>query len=114
VFIQGVKRPERFSIVGSVVNKVIRPDMDSILWPKSNTRSIIQPEPPFFRMFHWHFEPFTPPQALDTLVVHPPSRISQQSRDATITVSAVLASQFDHVGNQAIFIGATFWSFTLC
>ena len=97
-----------------MMNEVIRPDMVGIHCPQSNTRAIVEPEPSFLGLLHRHLEPLTPPQAFNTLVVHPPSRISQQSSDATITVSAILASQFDHVGNQAIFIGAIFWSFTLC
>jgi len=44
----------------------------------------------------------TPPQPFNTLVIHMPAGISQQSRNPAITVSAILAGQFDHVRNQPI------------
>ena len=88
--------------------------MVGILCAQSNTRAIVEPEPSFRGLLHQHLEPLMPPQAFNTLVVSPPSRISEQSCDAATTVSAILASQFDHVGNQAIFFGATFWGSTLC
>ena len=61
VFIQDVECPERPAIVGSVMHKVIRPDMVAILWTQSDARPIVHPEPSFLWLFHWHFKPLTSP-----------------------------------------------------
>lgn len=68
--IQDVRSPEYLPIIRVVVHEVIGPDMVAKLWPQPNARSIVQPEPPFLRLFHWYFEPFAPPQTLNTFVVH--------------------------------------------
>jgi hypothetical protein len=60
-------------------------------------------------LFHWHLQPLTSPQAFDTFVIHLPARIYQQSCNPAITVSTILASQLDHVCDQAIFIGTPLW-----
>ncbi len=56
------------------------------------------------RLLRWHFQPLTPPQTLDALVVDLPARISQQGGDPAVAVAPILAGQFDHVGNQSIFV----------
>ena len=40
----------------------------------------------------------------DTLVIHMPTRASQQRCDPAIAVSAILPSELDHVGQQALFV----------
>ncbi len=56
-----------------------------------------------------NLQPFTSPQALDTLVVHLPACVSQQSCNTAITVPAILAGQFDHFRDQALFISKALW-----
>jgi hypothetical protein len=41
---------------------------------------------------------------LHPLVVHPPARIPQESRDFAIAVAAVLACEFDQVGGEVLFV----------
>jgi hypothetical protein len=65
---------------------------------------MVHPEPSFLRLFHGHFQPLTPPQTFDTFVIHLPACIPQQSCNPTIAVSAILAGQLDHVGDQSILI----------
>ena len=81
--------------------------------PQPNTRSVFQPEPPLLCLFHWHFQPLSPPQSLDALVVNLPTSISQQRRDPTIAVSTILPGQLDHVGHQPLFVWATDRCFAL-
>ena len=83
------------------------------LGAKSDTRSVVQPEPPLFRLFHWHFQPLASPKPLNPLVVDLPTSISQHGRDPPITVAAILPGQFNHVSDQAFFIGTTSWQFAL-
>ena len=91
-----------------MMHEVVRPDMIAILGAQPDARSIVQPDPSLLWLFHWHFKPLTSPQALDTLVIHLPARVSQQSCYATIAISAVLACQFDHVRDQPFFVNAAF------
>jgi hypothetical protein len=50
------------------------------------------------------FEPFTPPDALDPLVVYQPARKTQQSRDLAIAIAPVPAGKLDDVGSQPLFV----------
>ena len=43
-----------------------------------------------------------------------PARISQQSRDPTIAVAAILPRQLDHVRDQTLLIGTAMRHFPLC
>ena len=69
-----------------------------------NTRAIIEPKPAALWLFVWDFQPFTPPDAFHTLVVHRPSRLPQQGGDPAITVATVLPGQLDNIGSEPIFI----------
>jgi hypothetical protein len=89
-----------------MMNKVIGPDVIAIFRLQTNAGTVIKPEPAFSRLFGWNLQPLTSPQPFDTLVIHLPSCISQQSGDPTITVPTVLPGQFDHVGHKPIFIAA--------
>ncbi len=114
MLIQDVQRPERPAIVRPMMNEVIRPDMVAIFGPETNARAIVEPKPAFLRLFHGHFEPLTSPQALDTLVVHQPTCIPQQSRNPTIAVSTILAGQLDYVCNQTILVSSANGQTSLC
>ena len=85
------------------MNKIKRPDMIPVFRPQPDTGSVIQPQPALLRLPRWHFQPLPPPQALDSLVVHLPTGIPQQSRNPAIAIAAILSGQLDHVGDQAIF-----------
>jgi hypothetical protein len=65
-------------------------------------------------LFQGNLQPLTPPQPFNTLVIHMPSGISQQGGNPAITVSAILAGQFDHIRNQPIFICPASWHVALC
>ena len=74
---------------------------------------VVQPEAAFLRLFHWDFQPLTPPQTFNALVINLPAGISQQSCDPAIPISTILSDQFDHVRYKAIFIFAAPWSSSL-
>jgi hypothetical protein len=109
VLIENIQRPKDLPVIGSVVNKVIRPDMIAVLWPQPQAGSVIQPEPPFLGLFHRYFQPLTSPQAFNALVSDLPAGISQQSRNPAISISTILSHQFDHVRHQALFIRSAPW-----
>lgn len=97
-----------------MMHEVIGPDVIAMLRPKPYTRSVIQPEPPFLWLFHWHFKPFTTPQAFHAFVVHLPPCVPQEGRNPAIAISAVLACQLDHVRNQTLLVSPPLWQPTLC
>ncbi len=90
------------------VHEIVRPNMIAIFRAQPDARSIVQPEPSLLRLFHWYFEPLTSPQTLNTFVIHLPTRVSQQGCNPTVTISAVLARQLDHICDQAFFVSTTF------
>ena len=78
-----------------------------MLWPQPYARSVVQPETPLLRLPPRHFEPFSPPDALDALDVHCPARRAQQRGDLAIAVASVSADQFDDVGDELLLIVAS-------
>ena len=78
--------------------------MALVRWPKSYARTVIQPEAPTFRLFHWHFQPLTPPDAIDALLVHMPAIPSQQGRDPAVAIPAEPFSQGDDGRCQHILV----------
>ena len=53
----------------------------------------------------WNFQPFTPPDPLDPLVVDDPAcLIPQHPRNLAITIAAILSGQRDDVGGQPLLV----------
>ncbi len=80
--------------------------MADMLWPQTDTRAVVEPEPTSLRLFHGNLQPLTTPQAFDPLVVQMPSRIPQHGGDPTIAVAPILTGQFDHIPHQQFFVVA--------
>ena len=49
------------------------------LWPKADTRSVIEPEAAFPRSLLRTLQPLPPPDPLDPLHIHDPACVTQQS-----------------------------------
>lgn len=90
--------------MGAIFDKVIGPNVIAVLGPQSDARSVMEPQPPAFRLLLGHLQPLTPPDPLDPLVAHQPTRIPQQFGDLAVAVAAVKTSQFNDVGRQPIFV----------
>ena len=56
-------------IVGTLLDEIIGPDMPRILWSKPDAGAVIEPQPAAFRLALRHFQPLTPSDPLDPLVV---------------------------------------------
>ena len=95
---------EHLSIMRAILHEVIRPDMALVRRAKPHARAVIQPETAAFRLFHWDFKPFTPPDAIHPLLVHMPAVPSQQGRDAAIAIPAELLCQVNDSCCQHILI----------
>src|SRR3954464_1100264 len=53
-------------------------------------------------------------QIRSPLVVHKPARIAQKSGDLAVAVAAILASEFDQVGGELLFVVSAPRRFALC
>ena len=102
--IDDAQHPEPPSVVGALRDKVIGPDMIGSLGPKTDTRSVVEPETAAFRLSCRNLQPLTPPDPLDPLPVHCPASCSQQCRNPAVAVAAILAGQCDDVGGQGRFV----------
>src|SRR3954469_8914101 len=78
--------------------------MIEIRGPQPDARTVGQPQAPAFGLPARNVEPFTPPDTLDALCLHEPACITQQGSNLAIAIAPVLASQFDNVGPQALFV----------
>ena len=96
--VDDVEHAELPAIVGSVLDKVIGPDVIGVLGPQPDAGSVIEPEPPAFGLLWWNLEPLSPPDPLHPLVVHHPSGAMQHRRDPTIAIPAILGGKLDDVG----------------
>src|SRR3954469_10887144 len=90
--------------MGPVLDKVIRPNVVAVLGPKANAGPIRQPQPPALGLLLRHFEPLPAPDPFHPLVVHPPARVPQKSRDLAIAIAAILAREFDQVGREPFLV----------
>lgn len=75
------------------------------LSPQTYAGSVIEPKPASLRLFLWDLQPLAAPDAFDPLVIDDPARRrSQKLSDLPVTVAAILAGEFDDVGDQPFFI----------
>jgi hypothetical protein len=102
--VDDVQHPVLPPVMGAVLDKVVGPDVIAVLWPQPDARSVIEPQPPAFRLPPWNLQPLAPPEALDPLVIDLPPRPAQELRDLAIAVPAVLPGQGDDVGSQPLLV----------
>ena len=89
----------------AVFDKIVRPHVVAVFRAQPDARTVCQPQTAFW-LFVRNLQPLTPPDPLDPLVIHEPARILQKRRYLAIAVTAVLASEFDDIGGQTLFVGA--------
>jgi hypothetical protein len=91
--------------MGSILHEVVRPDVIVVLRPKTDARSVMEPQTTAFGLLLRNLQPLTPPDPLNPLVVDQPAcLIPQHPRNLAIAVAAVLASQHDDVGGQPLLV----------
>ena len=86
------------------MNEVIRPDVIAVLRSQRDAGVAVEPKTAPLPLFVGDFQPFPPPQPFDARVVDQPASLTKQGRDTAIIVPAILTSQFDHVGTEAVFV----------
>jgi hypothetical protein len=73
VFVHDRQHPDLLAVVGLVLDEVVGPDVILVLRPQPDTRTVVEPQTPSFRLFARHLQTLLPPDPLDPLVVDPPS-----------------------------------------
>jgi hypothetical protein len=99
--------------MGSIFNKVVRPDVVGVLRPKTDAGSVIEPKTSTFGVFGRYFKPLTPPDPGYPLSVHPPARVSQHRRNPAIAIATVLDSQSRDISGQCRLIIGSDWLLAL-
>src|SRR3990170_1499568 len=61
-------------VMGWILDEVVGPDVIAMFGPQSDARAVREPEAAAFWLPPWNFQPFTPPDPLDPLVVDQPAR----------------------------------------
>jgi hypothetical protein len=70
--------------------EVIAPDMIAVLRTEPHTGTVIQPEPPAFRLTLRYFQAFPPPEAFYPFVIDLPAVTPQQSGNTPVSIPAIL------------------------
>jgi hypothetical protein len=99
--------------MGSVLDKIVGPDMVAVFRTLANTGTVIEPEPAPFRLSLRNLQPFTPPDALDAFVVHRPTILPQQRGDPPIPITAIAPGQVNHCRCQRRLILTPHWRSSL-
>ena len=99
--------------MGSIFNKVVRPDVVGALRPKAETGSVIEPKTSTFGVFGRYFKPLTAPDPSYPLSIHPPALMSQHRCDPAITIATVLDSKCCDIRGQCRLIIGSGWLLAL-
>jgi hypothetical protein len=86
------------------MNEVVRPDMVPILRPVPHTGAIVEPHTASFRLFLWYLQTLTAPDTLHSLMVYMPAFRLEKCCDPTVTITAILAGQFNDPTDQLILV----------
>ena len=102
--VDNVEHADPVSFMGTVLDKVIGPDMIAMITPQPNACAVIKPETTALGLLLGDLQPFASPDSLDPLVVDEPSSTAQQLGDLAIAVAAILPLQLNDVGRQPLLI----------
>ena len=100
--------------MGPGLDEVVGPDVVLPLWPQTDARPVVEPEPCFLRLLLRDLQPLPSPDPLDPLHVHRPTCCAQQGRDPPIAVAPILAGERDDISGQRLFISPPARHFPLC
>jgi len=92
------------SVLCAILDEVVGPDVVRTLRSETNARSIVEPQTAPLGLFHWHFQPFPPPDPIDAFDVDPPAFGNQHLADAPVAVAAVPGCQPHNVSRQSRFV----------
>jgi len=82
--------------MGSVCNEVIAPYMIPVGGSQSYTGTVVQLEPPAFRLPPGNLKPFLSPDPLHSFVIDFPTLSSEQLCYPPVPIPAVVGGKLDH------------------
>ena len=89
------------SVMRTVLNEVVGPDVVGSLGPQADARAVRKPKTAAFGLLVGDLEPLSLPDPLDPPVTHRPAGLAQQGSDLTVAVAAILARQLNYIGRQS-------------
>ena len=93
------------SLMGAILDEVIRPDMVRPLGAQPQARAVRQPEPAAFGLFLLGLSAPRAARSLDPLVIDDRARCrSQQLRDLPIAIAAISPSSVRHVAVSRLLV----------
>jgi hypothetical protein len=105
VLVDDVQHPVLPSVVGSVLDEVVGPDVVRALGAEPDAGAAREPEPAALGLPLRDLQPLAPPDPLHPLVVdHPARRGPQQLGDLAVAVAAVPARELDDVGGEPLLV----------
>ena len=99
--VNDIEHAEPASLVGTILDKVIGPDVVGIFRPQPHARPIGEPKTASFGLFVRDLQPLPFPDPFDPAVADRPTRLAQEGSDLAIAVAAIAPRQLDHVGRQS-------------
>src|SRR5262249_36879264 len=102
--VDDVEPAELASIVSTVLDKIVGPD---VVWPlrsAPDARSVTQPQAAALGLSGGDFQPLASPDPLNPLVIDQPAGAARQRGDLAIAIAAIPPGQLDDVGGQPGFI----------
>ena len=95
-------------ILGAILHEVVRPHVIGSLRPQPDARAVVEPDTPTLGLLLRDFQPFPPPDAVDTLDAHAPALIDEQLADAPVAVATILRRKPHDRFRQRRFVCAHF------
>ena len=89
-FIQYRQHPEAPAIPGPGMDEVIAPNVIAMLGTEPHTGTIIEPEPPAFRLTLRYLQTLLPPKTFYPFVINLPAVIVQQRDNTPVSVPTIL------------------------
>src|SRR5664279_671269 len=71
--INQIQHAHRSSIMRKGTDEIVGPDVIGSLWPQSDTRAVVEQQPPSCLLLLRNLQPFATPDALDPVFAHAPS-----------------------------------------
>ena len=98
--VDNIEHAELASVMGTLLNKVVGPDVVGAFGSQPDARSVIRPQASALGLAGRNLQPLASPDPLDSLVVDKPAGPAQQLGNLAIAVAAILPGQFDDIVRQ--------------
>ncbi len=113
-FVDDGQDAELAPVVGTLLNEVVCPYMTRIFRSQPDARTVVQPQPPAFRLLLRNPQSFASPNPLYPFMVHRPASGMQQRRHPAIAIATILPGQGNDILGQRLFVVCPTRHLALC